>query len=765
MNAARWIGLVASLLLVLGFPGWLQAANRFDSAYLSEFLADNQTGLQDEDGDRSGWIEICNGSSSPVSLEGWFLTDSTTNLTKWRLPKVSLLPEKCLVVFASGKGRTTNLARLHANFRLDPKGSFVALVNRMTNVVSEFAPVRLPPDTSYGRARGEPAISGVFHHPTPEKSNASHGKGFAPEVSFSKPGGTFTEPFKLKLKSSAHEAVIHFTLDGSLPTTNSPVYGEPLQVTNSVLVRARAYVGGLLPGPPRSEAYLRLATNLVRFTSTLPLVIMETFGRDTRVQSRSLVHFSFFEPVNGKASLTTPPALTTRAGYRVRGSTSAGMPQPGFAVEFLDEFSGERSLSPLGLPSDSDWVLYAPNGFEPVMIHNPFVHQLSRDIGRYSPRTRFVEVYLVQASGPVTEAHYGGIYVLEEKIKISPDRVDTPRLLATDNQPPEVTGGYILKFDRLGPGEGGFNAGGASMVNVDPKEEVLELPQRAPQRQYLRKFFDDFERALNSPEWRDPKRGYRAYFDVDAGIDYHIVEVLSGNVDCMAFSTYFYKPRNGRLVFGPHWDFDRALGSTDGRDANPRHWNTGPFFGGPWWPRMFSDVDFWQLWVDRWQQLRRANLSTASLDGLVDRLTGELREAQPRQEARWGLHPRGGSYQGEINHMKRWLADRADFVDRQLAQPPVFDPPGGRVAAGTHVVLTAASGATVYYTLDGTDPRTAQGEVATNAVKYTGPIELQKRSRIVARTRDPSRRQNGGPQSSTPWSGPVAAGWAVTPKQ
>lgn len=65
-------------------------------------------------------------------------------------------------------------------------------------------------------------------------------------------------------------------------------------------------------------------------------------------------------------------------------------------------------------------MLYAPNGFEPVMIHNPFIHQLSRDLGQYSPRTRFVEVFLVQASGPVTEAHYGGIYVLEEKIVPAP---------------------------------------------------------------------------------------------------------------------------------------------------------------------------------------------------------------------------------------------------------------------------------------------------------------------------------------------------------
>jgi hypothetical protein len=764
MNVSRCLGCLAGLALAWGLRGLAQAADRFDSVYLSEFLADNQRGLPDDYGERSGWIEIHNGGNSAVNLEGWSLTDTATNLTKWRFPRVALLPDKYLVVFASGKDRTTNLTHLHTNFRLDPRGNYLALVNRATNVVSEFAPTNQSPDTSDGRARGEPARRGFFTRPTPGKPNASSGPGCAPEVKFSRPSGNFTQPFTLEL-SAPHGATIRYTLDGTRPTSGSSAYGAPLVLTNSAQVRARAYQAGLLPGPPRGEAYLRLATNVLGFTSTLPVLIMETFGKDVPVASRStVVHLSFHEPVEGRTSLTNAPTLTTRGSYRVRGSTSAGMPQLGFAVEFLDEFDDEKAHAPLGLPADSDWILYAPNGFEPVMIHNPFIHQLSRDLGQYSPRTRFVEVYLVREAGAVKETHYNGIYVLEEKIKAGKERVDIDRLSAGDLAPPEVTGGYLLKFDRLAPDEDGFSAGGHRMVYVDPKEEVITLPQRAPQRQYLRSFFNDFEGALNGPNWKDPKLGYRAYFDVDASLDWHVVEVLSGNVDVLSFSTYFHKPRGGRITFGPHWDFDRALGSTDGRDANPRHWNIGPFFGGAWWPRLFSDVDFWQLWVDRWQQLRRSYFSQAHLEGLIDQLTDELRTAQPRQEKRWGLHPRGGSYQSEINHMKRWLSNRVDFIDAQLPQPPRFVPAGGRVAAGSRLTLTAAPNATIYYTLNGTDPRLPQGGVSTNAIAYRDPIELLTRTRIVARVRDPNQRQTGGPKSSTPWSGPVVAGFAVTPK-
>src|SRR5256885_787107 len=81
-----------------------------------------------------------------------------------------------------------------------------------------------------------------------------------------------------------------------------------------------------------------------------------------------------------ETSLRSAPTLTTRGGFHVRGSTSSGFPQSPFAVKFVDEFNEEESLSPVGLPADSDWVLYGPNVYDPVMIHNPFVYQLSRDI-------------------------------------------------------------------------------------------------------------------------------------------------------------------------------------------------------------------------------------------------------------------------------------------------------------------------------------------------------------------------------------------------
>ncbi len=741
--------LIAWLVNVL-FANLAFAAESFNGIYISEFSANNLETFRDDDGDHPGWIELYNGGSATVNLAGWFLSNSSTDPALWRFPRVGIPANNYLIVFASGKGRTNDPAHLHTNFRLSKDGGYLALIGRATNVVSGFAYPESPPNISYGRVAGEPSIIGPFSRPTPGKPNQTSGNGFAPSVRFSRSSGSFLEPFTLDLSTDSTNALIHYTLDGSLPNAGSPVYSEALQITNTAWVRTRAYQDGLLPGPAHGETYILFKTNILGWKSNLPVLVIDTLGTEHTASLRSqLVQFCVYEPVDGTTSFERQPTLTTRAGIHQRGSSSAGFPQPSFAVEFVDELNHELSLSLLRLPPNSDWVLYAPNQFDPIMIHNPFVHDLSRQMGHWSPRTRFVEVFLATHSGPITQRDYFGVYVLEEKIKIGKHRVAIDRLGPEDLEGPAITGGYLLKFDREGPGENGFWAGGASMIFVDPKESVIELPQRAPQREYIQSWFDGFQRALRSPNWKDTENGYRAYIDVDAWIDFHVLEVLSGNVDIFRFSTFFYKPRGGKLTFGPHWDFDRALGSIDHRDADPNHWNTGNFFNAPWWNRLFTDPDFWQLWVDRWQEMRRTNFSEAHLFALIDQLTSELRTAQPREAKRWDLEPRGESYQSEIDWMKAWLGQRVSFIDRQLVQPPKLTLADGRVT------LSAVESSTIYYTVDGSDPRISQGGISSNAVVYARPVELKPDGRLIARARNPSRRQTGGPPISTPWSSPV----------
>src|SRR5512147_2570407 len=118
---------ILTALALLSLAAAVESATA-ESVVISEFLASNSGGLRDEDGDYPDWIEIFNGGTNTVNLDGWFLTDAPDNLGKWRFPSTNLPPNGFLLVFASGKSRAVPGAPLHANFQLGAGGEYLALV-------------------------------------------------------------------------------------------------------------------------------------------------------------------------------------------------------------------------------------------------------------------------------------------------------------------------------------------------------------------------------------------------------------------------------------------------------------------------------------------------------------------------------------------------------------------------------------------------------------------------------------------------------------
>lgn len=57
---------------------------------ISEFMADNEDGVTDDDGTRQDWIELRNTTASPVNLSGWYLSDNAARRDKWPFPAVTL---------------------------------------------------------------------------------------------------------------------------------------------------------------------------------------------------------------------------------------------------------------------------------------------------------------------------------------------------------------------------------------------------------------------------------------------------------------------------------------------------------------------------------------------------------------------------------------------------------------------------------------------------------------------------------------------------
>lgn len=127
--------------------------------YISELLADNETGIEDEDGTRQDWLELYNAGDGAVNLDGWWLTDKVGNKTQWRVPGVIVPANGTVLIWASGKNRSNPLGPLHTSFSLSKGGEYLGLyrpdpTNGLPVLADEFSPgfPGLPPDVSYGRS-------------------------------------------------------------------------------------------------------------------------------------------------------------------------------------------------------------------------------------------------------------------------------------------------------------------------------------------------------------------------------------------------------------------------------------------------------------------------------------------------------------------------------------------------------------------------------------------------------------------------------------
>ena len=459
-------------------------------------------------------------------------------------------------------------------------------------------------------------------------------------------------------------------------------------------------------------------------------------------------------------------------------------------------------MAPFGLPPESDWVLFGQNGFDRSLTRNSFIYDLSNQIGEYATRTQYIELFVNQNGDDLTASDYFGVYKLTERIDRSPDRVDVERLSPQYTTEPEISGGYILKIDRADPGDNGFavevgrldveDPVSRTILYVDPKESEIEVrddqPEERPeQAAYIQNYFNEFNAALYSPGFTHPELGhYSDYIDVDSWIDQQLLNELAWNVDAFALSGYFHKPRDGKLAPGPIWDFDRSMESTDGRDNNPESWlGSRRFF--LWFGRLFEDPVFYQQYIDRWQQLRSGAFSNENISATLDRQASQIEQAMVRDNERWGfgyrnsdVTPLDGTWQGEVEHQRAWLNTRLAWLDSRFVAPPQLSTDGPTIPQAGEVDVTVAAGATVYYTLDGTDPRLPDGSIASQAHQLNGSIPVSDGIQIVARAFNPNHDGDAGEETKRPflpertsvngdpipatvaaWSGPVRATFAA----
>lgn len=420
-------------------------------------------------------------------------------------------------------------------------------------------------------------------------------------------------------------------------------------------------------------------------SSDLPIVMVNTNGQTILNDPKITANMGVIYNGPGKRNNIGDPAneYNNKIGIELRGQSSQFIfPMKSYDIELRDAAGAELNLPLLGMPPESDWVLYAPYT-DKTLMRNFLAYTLAREMGQWAPRCRFVEL--------VVDNDYKGIYLLVEKIKRNSERVNISKLLTTDNSGDELTGGYIFSLDKQPngwfsayPPPGALNYNTRQFSYVYPKIADITNAQKT----YIKSAVDEFERVLAGPDFQDPGKGTRKFADLNSFIDYFIVNEVSRNVDGYRLSTYLHKGKNsidGRIKAGPVWDYDLAF-----RNAN--YCNGSDIYGWAykfnyvcpgdgaglipfWWERLMQDTAFVGSLRCRWKSLRKTTLSDSHVQQIIDSVANLTLEARERHFKRWDImgkyvwpnpNPIPFNYTEEISALKNWLVQRTLWIDASL---------------------------------------------------------------------------------------------------
>lgn len=437
----------------------------------------------------------------------------------------------------------------------------------------------------------------------------------------------------------------------------------------------------------------------------------------------------------------------TDCGVRVQGFTSRNPlnnPKHSLRLVFRGRYGaaklqqalfgaeGPRELDTIVLRSNSQdaWVYASANNRLGQFVRDEWNRRVFQSLGQPSPRGTWVHLYI--------NGLYWGVYNPTERPDAS--------FQAEEFGGPAEDYDVIKNHEEVLDGTGAAYANLLALIQVDPTD------------------FDAGYRDLSTPA---DYAAVRSLVDLDNLADYVLHNVYSAAED---WPGNYYMGHDRTGAHGGwrffDWDNEHGLKGSPTEDRSAPHWRDADS------PTKFhhalrSNAEYRLLFADR---LHRAFFNDGPLyvdpdfpawdprhpernrpAALWMELTGALETALIAESARWGDYRQSPPYtvQGEFTALRAalfrdWFPYRSTVVMEQFraahlypaTAAPVFSQAGGAVAAGYRLTMTAPSGSTVYYTLDGTDPRVPwTSAVAPSATTYADGVPLTTSVRVQARAR------------------------------
>ena len=351
---------------------------------------------------------------------------------------------------------------------------------------------------------------------------------------------------------------------------------------------------------------------------------------------------------------------------RGRGNGTWGMGKNPYKIKL------EEKQNLFGMGKRKTWVLLA-DFFDNSLIRNWLTEWLGNRMGlEYTPEGVFVEV--------VMNSDYLGSYYLCEQVEVGKNRVAIDELTEQDVDLPAIRGGYLLEFspDDVESPDAFETARGLMLGNAEPSFSTDDDGYRNDaQMNYIRNFIRQAETAIFAEDGlAESGRGYSEYLDLQSMADYWWIMEFTVNGDAFRTdSAHMFKKRSepdgseGKLHFGPLWDFDESWGNAQIKTVENIGFNNSTFI---WMDELRKKPEFRALLEERWLVLDAELEEIVRDGGILDQIAPIVRGSWYRDRERW--HDTiveysldiGRTFDEEIEHIRHWTVLRREWIRRNM---------------------------------------------------------------------------------------------------
>lgn len=271
--------------------------------------------------------------------------------------------------------------------------------------------------------------------------------------------------------------------------------------------------------------------------SEMALVNKENYTKTTLTTNFNNNNVTYETEIRGRGNSTW---FTDKKPYRLRLSKK-----------------GNPSNSLLGMPEARNWALLA-NYYDGTSMRNAIALCLGQNLltELWTPKYQFTNVDY--------NGEYQGLYMLAEQVEIAPHKVNIPKDDFTGKSflvevTPKVR---MVAKDTYVESSKGIN------FTYEVKNDVSEDPLEAQtQLETITSALDNHNDTLFNKNLIF-KPNYEDFVNTQSFIDYWIANDIFNTADVFFASTNMFKDVNGKITYGPMWDYDLGAGNYSCRNVD-----------------------------------------------------------------------------------------------------------------------------------------------------------------------------------------------------